>query len=162
MPEVIKMTIGENIKRIRKEKRLTQKQLGDLCNMADSAIRRYELGKSTPKIQTIHKIAEGLGVPVNTLVDNCGPEYQLSPRSDNSDTNGRLSKNPEYVWDNWLHSNNIHFMHYGTGSTEGTLMKFADSGEYYFLTKEQTKRLPSLSAEQTKILIKAMASKNIR
>ena len=26
------MTVGENIKRIRKEKRLTQKQLGELCN----------------------------------------------------------------------------------------------------------------------------------
>ncbi len=35
------MTIGENIKRIRKEKGLTQKQLGSLCQMADSAIRRY-------------------------------------------------------------------------------------------------------------------------
>ncbi len=43
------MTIGENIKRIRKEKHLTQKELGHLCGMADSAIRRYELGKSTPK-----------------------------------------------------------------------------------------------------------------
>ncbi len=43
------MTIGENIKRIRKEKGLTQKQLGSLCQMADSAIRRYELGKARPK-----------------------------------------------------------------------------------------------------------------
>ncbi len=52
------MTIGENLKRLRKEKKLTQKQLGHLCGMADSAIRRYELGKSHPKIQTLHKIAK--------------------------------------------------------------------------------------------------------
>ena len=63
------MTIGENIKRIRKEKGLTQKQLGSLCQMADSAIRRYELGKARPKLETIHKIATGLGVPVRMLVD---------------------------------------------------------------------------------------------
>ena len=35
------MSVGENIKRIRKEKGLTQKQLGELCGLADSAIRRY-------------------------------------------------------------------------------------------------------------------------
>lgn len=156
------MTIGENIKRIRKEKGLTQKQLGDLCSMADSAIRRYELGKSNPKIQTLHKIAKGLGIPVRNLVEGCGPEYRIVSHSDTSDRSGRHNKNPQYLWDDWLHSNNIHFMRYGTGDTEGTLMKFADTNEFYFLTKEQTERLPSLSLEQIKILIKAMASKNIR
>lgn len=156
------MTIGENIKRIRKEKGLTQKQLGALCKMADSAVRRYELGKSVPKIQTLHKIAKGLGVSVHSLVDNCGPEYQFSSRGDSSDANNRHNKNPEYLWDDWLHSNNIHFMRYGGDGSKGTLLKFADTGEFYFLTKEQAERLPSLSIEQTKILIKAMASKNIR
>lgn len=156
------MTIGENLKRIRKERHLTQKQLGSLCGMADSAIRRYELGKSTPKIQTLHKIAKGLGIPVHVLTEGCGPEYRLAPYADAPESGGRHSNNPEYIWDDWLHSNNIHFMRYGTGDSEGTLMKFADTSEFYFLTKEQTKRLPSLSIEQTKILIKAMASKNIR
>ena len=31
------MTVGENIKCIRKQKRLTQKQLGELCNPSISA-----------------------------------------------------------------------------------------------------------------------------
>lgn len=156
------MTIGENIKRIRKEKNLTQKQLGELCGMADSAIRRYELGKSTPKLKTLHRIAKGLKVPVNTLVDRCGPEYQLAPAGISADAGSKKSKNPEYAWDDWLNSNNIHFMRYGTGDREGTLIKFAGTGELYFLTKEQTARLPALSIEQTKILVKAMASQNIR
>lgn len=156
------MTIGENLKRLRKEKKLTQKQLGHLCGMADSAIRRYELGKSHPKIQTLHKIAKGLDIPVHTLVEGCGPEYRLSPRTDTPDSKSRSSKNPEYIWDDWLHANNIHFMRYSQGDKEGTLIKFADRNEFYFLTKEQTERLPSLSVEQTKFLIKAMASDNIR
>lgn len=58
------MTLGENIKRIRQEKNLTQKQLGDLCKppMADSAIRRYESDKVNPKIETLRKIATALDV----------------------------------------------------------------------------------------------------
>lgn len=56
------MTIGENIKRIRKEKGMTQKQLGDLCGMNEANVRKYELGKANPKIETICKIAFALGV----------------------------------------------------------------------------------------------------
>lgn len=56
------MSIGENIKRIRTEKGLTQKELGKLCGMADSAIRRYENGGANPKIETLQKIAAALHV----------------------------------------------------------------------------------------------------
>lgn len=56
------MSVGANIKRIRMEKGLTQKQLGDLCGMADSAIRRYESDKVNPKRETIKKIANALQV----------------------------------------------------------------------------------------------------
>lgn len=63
------MTIGENIKRIRKEKGLTQKALGDKCGLADSAIRRYELGGANPKIETLRKIANALGVSLFQLTD---------------------------------------------------------------------------------------------
>lgn len=63
-------TIGENIKRIRKEKNLTQKQLGELCSppMVDSAIRRYEMGKANPKIETLKKIATALNVKLADLI----------------------------------------------------------------------------------------------
>ena len=54
--------LGENIKFFRKQKGLTQKGLGDLCNMADSVIRRYESGKFTPKDDNLTKIANALGV----------------------------------------------------------------------------------------------------
>ena len=61
------MSVGENIKRIRKEKGLTQKQLGELCGLADSAIRRYENGGANPKIETKKKIANALEVPVEDI-----------------------------------------------------------------------------------------------
>ena len=65
------MTIGENIRKHRKEKGLTQKKLGELCipPIAESTIRRYELGKLNPKIATIKKIADALGVSVGDIYD---------------------------------------------------------------------------------------------
>ena len=64
------MAVGENIRRIRKEKGLTQKALGEKCGMYESQIRAYELGKANPKIETINKIAFALDVPINALVDD--------------------------------------------------------------------------------------------
>lgn len=62
-------TAGQKIKEKRLEKGLTQKQLGDLCDpkMKDSAIRRYESGKVTPKTQTLKRIAKALEVSVIEL-----------------------------------------------------------------------------------------------
>lgn len=66
------MTVGENIKRLRKERRLTQKNLGELCGIAEPNIRKYENGKQNPKLETIEKIATALGV---TAFDLMGLEY---------------------------------------------------------------------------------------
>lgn len=62
------MPTGAKIKEIRKQKGLTQKQLGDLCGMADSAIRRYENGNANPKIETLKKIASALEVSLDSLL----------------------------------------------------------------------------------------------
>lgn len=56
------MNVGEKIKSARLKKKLTQKQLGELCGMADSAIRRYELGGANPKIETLRRIASALDI----------------------------------------------------------------------------------------------------
>ena len=62
------MTVGEKIKNARLSKNLTQKQLGELCGMADSAIRRYELGGAKPKIETLRRIAMALDVGLDTFL----------------------------------------------------------------------------------------------
>ena len=60
-------SVGEIIKKLRIERGLTQKQLGELCEMAYSAIRRYENGRANPKIETLQKIANALNVNVSEL-----------------------------------------------------------------------------------------------
>ena len=66
------MDISDNIRRIRKEKGLTQKKLGELCKIAEPTIRRYEAGTLKPKLETIEKIASALGVGASALM---GVEY---------------------------------------------------------------------------------------
>lgn len=63
------MTIGERIKTARKKAKLTQRALGEKCDMPDSQIRQYELGMVTPKIETLRRIAKGLDVPLYELAD---------------------------------------------------------------------------------------------
>ena len=62
------MTVGENIKRIRKERGLTQKELGGLLDMTQSAIGQFENDKTSPKTDTIEKIASALGVSPSELM----------------------------------------------------------------------------------------------
>lgn len=56
------MKIGEQIKLFRIEYEMTQKELGEMCHMPDSQIRKYELGKLTPKVETLSKILDCFGI----------------------------------------------------------------------------------------------------
>lgn len=61
------METGELIRSVRIERGLTQKELGDLCGMADSAIRRYESGRGNPTQKTLQRIAQALCVDPYSL-----------------------------------------------------------------------------------------------
>ena len=62
------MSTGSRIKDLRIKKGLTQKQLGELIGIADSAIRRYESDRGNPTAKTLHRIADALEVPVDSLL----------------------------------------------------------------------------------------------
>jgi len=51
-----------NIKRIRKEKGISQEKLAEACNTATSYIGLMEIYKNVPKLSTIEKIAAALDV----------------------------------------------------------------------------------------------------
>ena len=65
---VFELTKGELIRKARKDAGLTQKQLGEKSGIAEPTIRRYELGKLNPKIETLQKIARALNISVNELM----------------------------------------------------------------------------------------------
>lgn len=66
--------IGENIKRIREEMGLSQKQFGALIGKSDSQIWSYENGKTDILASTIYKIAEVAKVDFNNLMAGIVPE----------------------------------------------------------------------------------------
>lgn len=89
--------IGENIKKFRLSKSMTQKQLGDLCGMADSAIRRYENGRANPKKETLQKIALALGIPEIELLGLSKEEFLKPLKDEVAFLNYLLSLGYEYI-----------------------------------------------------------------
>lgn len=64
------MTVGENIRRIRQERNLTQKQLGELVGASEAYIRAYESGRRNPKLKSLETIAKALAVNVEVLTNS--------------------------------------------------------------------------------------------
>lgn len=60
------MIIGSKIREARKAanngKGMTQKKLGELCGIDEANIRKYESGRQNPKLETLQKIGDVLGV----------------------------------------------------------------------------------------------------
>lgn len=61
------MKTGELIKKYRKLRRMTQRQLAAACGQTDSAIRNYELGNRTPGEPQLQAIAKALDISSETL-----------------------------------------------------------------------------------------------
>lgn len=70
--EIIK-DLGEKIREIREEKKMTLRQLGNLVDMDYSYIGKIERGKvSSPSIETLQKIADALQVDISTFFGEKG------------------------------------------------------------------------------------------
>lgn len=63
------MTVGKNIRKMRKRKGMTQAELGKKIGVSYQQIGQYENGKRNPKLQTIAKIADALDVLPRDLID---------------------------------------------------------------------------------------------
>ena len=99
------MRWNENIRRLRKKKGLTQKQLGEKIGVTQSAIGQLERGSSNVKIRTLKRIAKALDARFDELfydeddveqiaVEVCKPEYEPVRLSTQfvSNNDGLLSK----------------------------------------------------------------------
>ncbi len=61
------MNIGDNIKRIRKAKSLSQKEVITVAGLDAAQYSRIENGKTDPTVTTLEKIAKALGVSLSDL-----------------------------------------------------------------------------------------------
>ncbi|WP_405317152.1 helix-turn-helix domain-containing protein [Faecalibacillus faecis] len=64
------MPINENIKKIRKANKLTQKQFAGMIGKKEITVRRYEKGDIIPPMSVINDISEKFDVPVSEIIDD--------------------------------------------------------------------------------------------
>jgi len=70
------MTIGENIRKHRKELNLTQIKLAEMLGVSTLAIKNWESGSYTPTIRNMKELAKIFGISLGEL---CDPEKKPIP-----------------------------------------------------------------------------------
>jgi transcriptional regulator with XRE-family HTH domain len=76
-------SLGARIKALRLERQLQQRQLAEKAELTPSMVSQIESGRLTPSLNTLGRIAAGLGVPIATLFDGQPPtRIQISRRKD--------------------------------------------------------------------------------
>lgn len=71
---------GERIRSLRKSRKLTMKQLGDVFNLAESTISGYENETRKPDIEILNKLADYFDVNVDYIL---GRTDESSPSGNN-------------------------------------------------------------------------------
>lgn len=69
--------VGVKLKAIRKARGLSQAELAFALDCEDTLISRYELGKTTPSLEQIYRLATALDCSVGELLPGLNdPEYE--------------------------------------------------------------------------------------
>lgn len=71
----IREIIASNLQTLRKNKKLTQSEVGEAVHYSDKAVSRWEKGESLPDVETLQKLAELFDVDADYLFK----EHILSP-----------------------------------------------------------------------------------
>ena len=69
---------NEKLKAARKQKGLSQAELGKLLGVQAQTVGRWENGKSKPNLETINKLCEALDVPLRYFINEERVDYQLT------------------------------------------------------------------------------------
>ena len=77
--EELKVRVGANIARLRKERGLTQAELAERINYSDKAVSKWERAESLPDVLTLLNLAEQLGTDLNTLTGSATESPMIAP-----------------------------------------------------------------------------------
>lgn len=84
------MTVGEKIKQLRKDNKITQTELGKVLNVEKSTISMYENNNTQPPIQTLSAIAKYFNVSTDYLLGNETPTLTEKDEKDIAKSMERL------------------------------------------------------------------------
>ena len=95
--------LGRRIRSIRKEMRLKRAEFARMVGMSMEAIGLIERGEAAPRIDTLHKIASNLNIPLVKLLD---VEEDITPKKKSKPGKNALSsiylylqtKSPEQIY----------------------------------------------------------------
>ena len=79
------MGISENIKLLREQYGLSQKELGQIAGVSDKAVSTWEQGIKEPRMGAIQKIADHFGIQKSNIMEDNGLQSQsvsLTPRDE--------------------------------------------------------------------------------
>ncbi|WP_027717462.1 LexA family protein [Desulfovirgula thermocuniculi] len=71
------MTIGENIRKLREERGLNQRELARLAGVSHSYVSDVERGDVTPSLKFLEKVAAALGVSVSSLISRRSAQWEV-------------------------------------------------------------------------------------
>lgn len=66
--------VASNLKRIRKEMKLSLEKVADITGVSKAMLRQIETGESSPTINTVWKIATGLKIPYTSIINVPQPD----------------------------------------------------------------------------------------
>ena len=98
------MDIGNNIKRIRMKKNITQKELGArLGGITQQQIGQWENGNKNPKLETMQKIATALEVSLSDIIgiEEFNKIIETKSRIKHQIDNGIITTLPSSLLDNY-------------------------------------------------------------
>ena len=107
------MTIGENIRRLRREAGLSQEELAEIAQVTNKAVSSWEIGGRTPRLGALRRIATHFSISVSDLLslDDQRPPAETPPPH-NSFVNAppQPMAPPTYppLYTNWLNAAPYH------------------------------------------------------
>ncbi len=95
--------VAENIKRIRKSKKLSMERLAEQAGVSRSMLGQIERGEANPSVGTLAKIASALKVPAEVLLENDSFEPLLLVREREKKAarmdGGKIVLRPNFAYD---------------------------------------------------------------
>lgn len=71
--------VGARVRSLRMGRRMTQEDLAERSGLTSEAVTRVERGTRKPTLETLNKLARGLGVGVVDLLGGGVPEFTAPP-----------------------------------------------------------------------------------
>ena len=91
------MLIGERLRKLREEKKLSQGDIERRSGVLRAYISRVEHGHTTPTIQTLEKIASALEIPLYRFFYDGSKPPQVLTRQSQESTWGNRGKHAKYL-----------------------------------------------------------------